>query len=43
MTPTVCKITHKDDKPKCAECGSENVQIAGGCPVCFDCGYSPCG
>ncbi|UBF22619.1 hypothetical protein HRTV-25_gp38 [Halorubrum tailed virus 25] len=28
---------------RCKECGSENVQPVGGCPVCLECGWSACG
>ena len=27
----------------CPACGSDNMQIDGGCPTCLDCGNSNCG
>jgi len=27
----------------CPECKSTNIAMSGGCMVCMDCGYSPCG
>lgn len=26
----------------CSECGSKFERYDGGCPVCLNCGYSPC-
>lgn len=29
-------------RPRCLECGSENVMVAGRCTTCYSCGASTC-
>lgn len=41
--PEVPTITTMVAPLLCKSCGSDNVTLSGGCPVCGDCGYSKCG